>query len=187
MEGEWGFGIEGIPEHGSGRRHRAALPPAAEESAGRKPMKEEFQAADLLWRVHSRCEFHPIGARRGGDPGAARMLSLPARRRQPAALDGGATTVAGHRCALRVESVRVLEGDDLEPDAPAVEVEDGIAKVEAELVHCGLSLARRVNGNSTGPGGSSARGGRATLCEVRAPDPAVPHAVVRSPPLAAPL
>src|SRR3990170_3013026 len=143
VEPKGSIGIERIPEHRPGWRHRATLPAAAEECPGRKTPEDKFHTPDFFSAVRPGHQFEPIGVRRGGNPGTARVLSLPARRRQALGLDRPSAGIVGKPCTLWVEPVCILEGDDLKSHVPAAEIEERITKVEAELVHAGFSSVYR--------------------------------------------
>jgi hypothetical protein len=135
VESEWSLRIEGVAEYLSLGRHRGTLPTATDELAHGKVSQDELQAPDLLRVLRSGHDLQPIDGPRGPNPGTTRMLLLAARGAQTHRLQPPAPTLLDPSSLTRIQSVGVLECDDLKSETVTTEIEEGISEIEAELMH----------------------------------------------------
>src|SRR4030042_790944 len=122
-----------VAEGGATGRERAAQPATADETAAGQPAQNQLGAADLAREGRAGLELEAVGATPRPHRGLPLGLLLAAGPRQAVGGDDEAVVVRLEPRAGGIEAVGVLEGDDLQADLPAGQVEEGGAEGEAGL------------------------------------------------------
>ena len=128
---------ERVPEGTPDFSERLLLPVVGDQVTERQAVNDQLEATDALGMLRPRRDLDAVGGADRADPGAAGVGSLAATAGEAVGLDVPGAVCLGAGGRRRVDSVGVLERDDLEGDLPAAEIEERVGEVEAELLRHG--------------------------------------------------